>query len=56
MNMDLDQGEILKDASTDPLIQEVVVEKSNEYFPSTSEINSFQVINSFRQFKKNKKK
>ncbi|XP_031772308.1 uncharacterized protein LOC100865195 [Apis florea] len=45
MNMDLDQGEILKDASTDPLIQEVVVEESNEYFPSTSEINSFQTSN-----------
>lgn len=45
--MDLDQGEILKDASTDPLIQEIVAEKSSEYFQNTSEINSFQVINSF---------
>lgn len=53
--MDLDQGEILKDASTDPLIQEVVVEESNEYFPSTSEINSFQVINSFQSIQKKKK-
>lgn len=44
--MDLDQGEILKDASTDPLIQETI-EESNEYFPNTSEINNFQVINSF---------
>lgn len=52
--MDLDQGEILKDASTDPLIQKVVAEESSEYFPSTLEINSFQVINSFRQFKKKK--
>ncbi|XP_026300779.1 uncharacterized protein LOC100577425 [Apis mellifera] len=44
MNMDLDQGEILKDASTDPLIQETI-EESNEYFPNTSEINNFQTSN-----------
>ena len=51
MNTNLDQGEVLKDASAGPSMQEVAVDESGEqHFLSTRTSEIIQVVESFCTF------